>query len=388
MTKKQKNIIIILAAIAMIGGIGTISYKVGSTRTIQAIEADTKAKEAVRKDIENYMSEEHTKEELKTKLLAELPKLDIQDRTSLIDAYIYGAHSIAANMMITDAESELLNKTIDEKNELHLDKIEDETLKSTIKAMDDNCVIIRYLNGQLFWDVDWDYFENTFGDLLREDYTSLLKFYQQEKATSYYDAETDTLKTDIVTGLLDKAYEMCNKYKESDLADAMKENYDFYKAVYFGAYYQSYIWTDTAEIKPELIESYKSYAETTKDPEMKTFIEDIVQQFGKLENSRTVPIMEKIKTFCNVSDETSSANSTNIDLANNIIAEGSEDENSTSTEESTTTSESSENASDASETTENVISETSSSSTESANTEANKTSKTETSTTNTKNTSR
>lgn len=311
---KTKKIIAAVAAAAVLATAGILWTNHVKEQTAADIKAKTEAETTLVTDAQKFLSESHTKKEREDKLLDTFKQLNDKEKaTDLTDAYIYGAWAVAQNTQLSDDDTNLLTATLDSEDKLHTENLTDDTLKKTISSMEDQCVTLRYVNGQIFWDVNYQYFIDAFGDYLREDYLDTLRFYELEKTESYVDQANDVLNYDVVYDRLDRSYALYDKYKDSDLNSVLKSNYDFYKAVLFGGYYQTYIWSDSAEIKDDAKAAWTAYADKSKDPDMKPFIEKITKELEDVGGTRTIGIMDEIKKFCDITDSTGqSSNSAQV----------------------------------------------------------------------------
>ena len=180
--------------------------------------------------------------------------------------------------------------------------VTDKELKNQVQELKDEHIVLKYLNGSIFWDVDYEYFDTTFGDYLIPDYKDMIHFYAEEKKNSYCDEGAEKLYTDVVISRLNTLFDMMCSYPDSEIYDIMKESYYFYKAVYLGAYAQDYIF-DSGSIRPEILDSYKAYQEECKDDELKMFLQTLIKDYTDTDGVRTIPVYESIKNFCGFYEE-------------------------------------------------------------------------------------
>ena len=268
---------------------------------------DIQNKAQLKSDTLTYLTEEHTSEEIENTLIDAFKQLDKEDNTQIIDALIYGTYNAAASVMMSDEETDILYQIMDEDKNFDLDLIEDQEIKDTIQVMVDQHVVPRYVNGNMFYDVDYGYFADTYGEYINEDYEEVLRFYDEEKKIDYVNAESVEMYPDVVTDRLDLLYNMIESHPDSEILDIMFQSYLFYECVYLGAYSQDYIFSDDAKIKDNVLESYKEYKEVTKDTELAEFLNTLVADYEESEGYRTVPIMESIKDFCGLNETESVA---------------------------------------------------------------------------------
>lgn len=297
MTKK-KMFLIGGAAIAALAAYTAIIF-VGARKDV---EANIEAKAQLKADTLTYLTKEHTPEEIEKTLLESFAQLDKEDNTQILDALIYGTYSAAASVMMSDEETDVLYQIMDENHSFDFSKIEDEEIKNNVEILSSQHVVPRYVNGSMFYDVDYGYFADTFKDYINPDYYEVLDFYDEEKLVDYVDSDNSKLNAEVVTGRLDKLYDMMNRYQDSEILDIMEEAYVFYQTVYLGAYSQDYIFTDDAKVKDDVLQSYKEYKDVCKDSELKIFLEKLISDYEEVDNYRTVPIMESIKEFCGFND--------------------------------------------------------------------------------------
>ena len=262
-----------------------INYSV-TTALNNAKEAEL-TKEEYKTDSVNILKtlDSYTSEEVKEKLLANFSFMDKADCTEVVDTYIYGTYNAAMQYTLTDEETDaLMFVTASDAHQPDLSRLEDEELKEK-------------------FDVDYKYFLDTFGEYLNDDYYSLLSFYEEEKNSDYVDDANEDFHADVVTDRLDKLYQMLTAYPTSDIFTSIQSSYYFYKAIYLGAYAQDYIF-DSGSLRENVMESYKAYKDTCKDNTFKEFLDELVKDYEEVDLTRTVPIYEKIKTFCGMQQTT------------------------------------------------------------------------------------
>lgn len=253
--------------------------------------------EELKKATLEYLGESHTPGEIEKQLLESFPSLSQQDCTEIVDTYLYGTYNAAAQYELSDEQTNELMQYISTDGVFDASVLQNEELKKQIGDLAEQHIVIRYLNGSLYWDVDYGYFADTFASYLRPDYRDMITFYANEREESYYDEASMSMNTSVVTGRLERAYRLLCTYPDSELQDFMKESYYLYKSIYLGAYAQDYVF-DNGNIKREVLDSYSSYVETCSDPELKEFLENLITEYREVNGTRTVPIYELIKTFC------------------------------------------------------------------------------------------
>lgn len=306
MNKNNKQMIIGGVAIALVAGIGgTVytNYIVNKTKT--EIQTESTERTELKNKTLKYLGEEHTPEEIETTLKDAFTKLDVDDNTQIVDTLLYGTYNAAAQYMISDDETNELYHVMDENKNFDLTKIEDTELKDKIQALNDQHVVVRYVNGNMFYDVDYGYFASTYGDYINPEYKGMLEFYDKEKKEDYYNEENDLLYTTVVENRLDQLYGMIQSYTTTDILALANECYNFYEAVYLGAYGQEYIF-ENGKIRQDIFDSYQKYKDVTKDEKMKSFLTELIDDYNEVSLDKTTPILEKIKSFCGLStsDET------------------------------------------------------------------------------------
>lgn len=299
---KGKIAAIVLIATLGIGGAGFYGIRTYVSHVAQKTEVEVKSslenQRKVKSDALSFMSQTHTSEEIENKLVEAFASLDETDRTELVDTYLYGIYNVAAQYSLTDVQTnEILASCINQDGTTDFSKLEDEELKKQIEELEPQHVVLKYLNGSLFWDADYKYFDETFGSYVREDYGKLIHFYSEEKQFSYCDESQETLYPEIVENRLKELYSLLCTYPDSDIYDIINESYLFYKAVFLGAYSQDYIFAD-GEVKPEILERYRSFADATQDEDLRLILTELLSDYAAVNNVKTVPIMEKIKEFC------------------------------------------------------------------------------------------
>lgn len=282
-----------------------INYSV-TTALNNAKEAEL-TKEEYKTDSVNILKtlDSYTSEEVKEKLLGNFSFMDKADCTEVVDTYIYGTYNAAMQYTLTDEETDaLMFVTASDAHQPDLSRLDDEELKEKFENLkNEEHIVIRYVNNDIFYDVDYKYFLDSFGEYLNDDYYSLLSFYEEEKNSDYVDDANEDFHADVVTDRLDKLYQMLTAYPTSDIFTSIQSSYYFYKAIYLGAYAQDYIF-DSGSLRENVMESYKAYKDTCKDNTFKEFLGELVKDYEDVELTRTVPIYEKIKTFCGMQQTT------------------------------------------------------------------------------------
>lgn len=296
--KKSLTIALTIGAIgiALVSTTAAFHFYSENQKTISAITSE-QDRLALKKEALQFLSKEQTPEELETYLLDIFPDLEAADCTEIVDTYIYGIYNTCSQFTLTDDETNLLSRYIVADGKFDLSGLEDEKLKQTIKERSNDHIVLRYLNGSMYWDVDYGYIYNTFGKFLNADYRDVIGFYAMEREKSYQDETEMKLYTDIVIDRLESAYHLLTTYPDSEIVDFMQDSYYFYKAIYLGAYSQDSVFND-GKVREELFESYQSYAKTCSDPEFSSFLEELISDYLEVDRTRTIPIYEKIKDFC------------------------------------------------------------------------------------------
>lgn len=230
------------------------------------------------------------------KLQEHLKKITEEDATGIVDRLLYATYSAAGQYVLSDEETNeinaVLNGCVPE-----LEKIENDEIRTKLTDLKNReHITVRYVNGQMFYDVDYGYFIDSFGDRLLPDYKMMLEFYEREKTRDYSDTVNDTLYTEEVISRLETLRSL-KEMARSDLKEVVEESYRFYQAVYLGAYNQGYIFSD-GRIRPEILESYRAYAEKCQDEDLKQFLKELDTDYSQVSGTRTVEIFEKIKNFC------------------------------------------------------------------------------------------
>lgn len=298
MVKKKVKITLIAAAsivlvLAALFGVRHYTIK----QTTAQITMNNQEKENVKKQALQYLGQKHSSNEIEKTLLDAFEKLDPIDCTDIVDVYLYGVYNACAQYTLTDDETNVLYRYVVSDGKFDFSDLKDESLKKMIEERNEEHIVLRYLNGSLYWDTDYGYFDETFGSYVIPDYRDMIHFYAEERTRSYYDEATSKMYPDVVIDRLEKLYQLLRTYPDSEIRYFMEDSYYLYKSIYLGAYAQDYIY-DNGKLRPEVMESYKSYSETCSDPDLASFIKEIMADYEEVDNTRTIPIYEKIKDFC------------------------------------------------------------------------------------------
>lgn len=253
-------------------------------------------------DVIAFLSEEHTGEEIETKLTESFKHLSKEENTEIIDLYLHATYSLANQELIDDETANILYSVMDSEKQFDFTKITDDEIKAACEELQRQHIVPRFCNGNLFFDVDYPYFIETYREYLNDDYVALISLYSDEKIYDYYNPETDLMNYDIVESRLNSAYQLMKTYPNSDLMASMQDYYNFYKCVYLGAYSQDYVYDSGIKIKDDLFAKYKDYVLITKDDELQKFMEELITMYDQSDLSRTESIYSKIKIHCGIEE--------------------------------------------------------------------------------------
>ena len=251
----------------------------------------------------NIVTGDYSTEEKENLLVERFKDMPAEDCTDIIDVYIYGTYNYANNVdaSLTEAEADALTSAITGDDNIDIEKITDESIKTHFKELREEHVVPRYVNESLFMDCDYKYFSDTFGKYLLPDYKEMLDFFEEEKNKSYCKASESMLYTDVVENRLDKLYEIISKYPESMVMPVIQDSYRFYKSVYLGAYDQNYIFNNGSILK-YVYDAYSQYEPV--DEELNEFLKTVLKSYKDNDLIRTIDTFEKIKKFCEPEEET------------------------------------------------------------------------------------
>lgn len=293
---KKNKIIYIGIAILLTAGIGIFSG-------IKISQYKNEKYNNLKQETLDYLGEEHKKEDIEKKLKTNFQKLSKEDTTNIMDVYLHATYTLASQCMINDEMSNEIYGCMDENNQFDFDKIENEETKEFCGIMAEQNIIPRFVNGNLFFDVDYEYFIEQYGSYMQEEYVEVLRLYNEEKLNDYYNSGEEKMYYDTVEKRLLAAYDLMQKYPESKVIQSLTEYYSFYKKVYLGAYAQDYIYDTGAILKEDILSHYMSFVDRIKDPELKTFLQELIKEYQISERTRTSEIYESIKKFCNISTD-------------------------------------------------------------------------------------
>lgn len=296
-TKKENKFLLFLVVliVAVVGIISGIQYKTYKENEMVDLKNETV----------NYLSSEHKKSEIEETLKTSFSKLSKEDCTYVVDLYLHATYALASQSMVDDDMTNVLYGIMDENRKFDFDKIEDNDLSEYCIKLADQNVVLRFVNGDLFFDVDYGYFVDTYGQYINDDYAAVLRLYNEEKINDYYDSGTNTMYYETVEKRLKEVYDLMQEYPNATTLTSMKNYYEFYKKIYLGAYAQDYVFESGAKVKEEVLNRYKEFVETVKDEEFKEFLTKLINDYEGSDRSRTVDIYSEIKEFCGVKDTNS-----------------------------------------------------------------------------------
>lgn len=237
--------------------------------------------------------------DIESVFLENFPMIDERAHTSLVDLWIYGVYNAAHQCVMSDYEKNLLMRSIRSDKTFDLKLIDDEEMVKRISDLKKQHIVPRFVNGDIFYDVDYGYFEKTFKGLLQKDYEAMLSFFEKEKTVDYCDEGKVVLYTDVVIDRLNEIENIKKEFPDSEIMDLIDESRDFYRCVYLGAYSQDYVF-ENGTIRDNVLRSYENDAGDISDTDLSNFVKDIATEYKKVNGTKTVSIMEKVKDFCGI----------------------------------------------------------------------------------------
>lgn len=270
-----------------IGGVGIYQFNV--------------KKQEQKEKLISFLGESHTKDEIETELKSGFEKLSKSDCTEILDLYLHATYSVATQNLMDDSTTDAIYSIMKSDYSIDVNDIEDTEIKSTCLKLQDENVVPRFVNGSLFFDVDYGYFYDTYGKYINNDYAELLSLYDEEKKIDYYDSETNKMNTKEVEQRLNNIYELMQEYPNATTKKSMNEYYKFYKCVYLGAYAQEYVFDSDVKINKNVLESYKNFE--PDDPELKETMSKLIDMYNNSDRTRTKDIYSYITNFCEITQE-------------------------------------------------------------------------------------
>ena len=155
-----------------IGGVGIYQFNV--------------KKQEQKEKLISFLGESHTKDEIETELKSGFEKLSKSDCTEILDLYLHATYSVATQNLMDDSTTDAIYSIMKSDYSIDVNDIEDTEIKSTCLKLQDENVVPRFVNGSLFFDVDYGYFYDTYGKYINNDYAELLSLYDEEKKIDYY----------------------------------------------------------------------------------------------------------------------------------------------------------------------------------------------------------
>ena len=282
---KQAFIILLLVMMGVLAGFQIMNYK-------EKMEAERKTR------LISYLAESHEKAEIEKMLLENFKKMKKEDCTDVMDLYLHATYALASATPVDDETANVLSAIMKEDHSFDLDEMEDGEIKTFCQTLKEQNVVPRFVNGNLFFDVDYGYFHDTYGEFIYDDYRQMIKLYDEEKKRDYYDPETNQMDYEVVEERLNQIYQIITAYPKAATQKSMLEYYNFYKAIYFGAYAQDYVFENGAKIKEDLLERYKTFA--AADADLAAFTKEVADLYTESGRTRTTEIFEKVKNFCGI----------------------------------------------------------------------------------------
>lgn len=287
MIKKALISCAVLAIGITIGGAGIYQFNI--------------KKQEQKEKLISFLGESHTKNEIETELKSGFEKLSKSDCTEILDLYLHATYSVATQNLMDDSTTDAIYSIMKSDHSIDINDIEDAEIKTTCLQLQDENVVPRFVNGSLFFDVDYGYFYDTYGKYINNDYAELLSLYDEEKKIDYYDSETNKMNIKEVEQRLNNIYELIQEYPNATTKKSMNEYYKFYKCVYLGAYAQEYVFDSDVKINKNVLESYKSFE--PDDPELKETMSKLINMYNNSDRTRTKDIYSYITNFCEITQE-------------------------------------------------------------------------------------
>jgi len=247
-------------------------------------------------------SDAKSEDEKTAQLQSNFEKMDASECTRVIDTWIYGTYNTAAQYNVTEDDEDQIYHALKEDKSVDIDEIHDDELKNKLRELAKEHIVIRFVNGFLFYDIDYGYFHDSFGKYIRPDYDAMIALFDEEKTVDYCDEGQETLYTDVVMKRLNDIYKIMQAYPDSDIMSVMHDTYNVYKSIIFGAYAQDYIYENGC-VKNEILEHYKTKSSEYSDSEIRSFMDELAVMYNNAGNTRTIPIYEKIKAFCGLASQ-------------------------------------------------------------------------------------
>ncbi|WP_373262083.1 hypothetical protein [Hungatella hathewayi] len=246
----------------------------------------------------NYLGTQHTSSEIEdtlTNILKQLPK---ETNTEILDLYLHATYALASQSLIDDNMANALYEIMDADRTFDFSRISDDFIKAECEALKEQNIKPVFVNGNLFFDVDYAYFIEHYGSYLNNDYLEMIRFYQEEKQNDYYNSETNQMNYEIVENRMVTIYELIQQYPDSKLKDTMDNTYLFYKKIYLGAYAQDYVYDKGSKIYSDLLQHYRDFSHLVKDIDFRNFLNTLIADYEKSELTRTADIYTHICDFC------------------------------------------------------------------------------------------
>lgn len=216
--------------------------------------------------------------------------MEAHDKTEVIDLYIYylGQH---ANTVLSNQDRIDLVTTLNP-GIIAPDMVEKENIADKIKTLQSLHILTRIKDGDIKNIIDYDYFINEYSGSFTPGYIDVLNLYKDEETNEFISVNTNKVIPGIVTKRLDSIYSSLQKPNIDDAKALLESAYEYYKAVYLGAFDEESIKGEDGKILDEIVESYKTY--NPADKELGSLLREIIPMLEKSENELTDEIKEVI----------------------------------------------------------------------------------------------
>lgn len=251
--------------------------------------------------------------EKKMKEFLSKEKLDIDNQSTVIDAFIYGLSlkSKELNENITDFNVEIKKYLTEQKNfvtQSHVDTIENKEFKEFSQEVYDNYLLVEPSDSDNFQVTpDLNYVLSEYEKNMNEYLINYLAMYIEISTPIIYD-DSITLLIKGIEGNINTMQSYLDSFQEINVEE--DNLYEFYQSktavdllghyeIYFGLIHTFFVDKNDVYL-PEIISYYEKSYKETKNPVLKSKIEKFLKLLKENDNTFNDELKEEVDKFINI----------------------------------------------------------------------------------------
>lgn len=274
-------------------------------------------------------------------------RLPEDEASNLVDSFLYLLYTYPQEMNETlsgmqKALQEAMEDGVDINSKDALTAIEDETVQTFLKQVQERKMYIHSINNELVIQPDLAFLLDTYGDYMVDELKALTEFNLTEAKTSFFDASANQFDLDIVAERIAHLESLKESFDDEFYLKALESSANYYYQIYFGTNNDFLVDEDDVllpPVKEHYVTSAEDYAGTTFGDRLNdvlallektddTVTEDVYVELLDITGANTKTITEEDVTDDAVTEDTDEANTDEADekTSEETEAETEEDE--------------------------------------------------------------